>query len=363
MTILISNLINVSPQIFNFTNTKKNFFSDEHQISMNKLTMSEDFKFDVHNSLVSIKNDDLTSINPVQSFKHLPTCTGCNQLIKDQFYMKIDESNWHEKCLKCCVCNQVLKRQCFVKQDRIYCHYDYSQLNICKRCYQPIAPNTKAFSGPVHVQCLSCEVCHRVMKPGDQYCRSESSELVCVSCKLMQMTTSFEESNNLSNLSDTESSAMLFDLTYQQLDGEVCSQLNSERLKNMYMDDTIDDEKYTTYGKRPRTILTTAQRKKFKQAFQISQKPTRKTRESLAMETCLSPRVVQVWFQNQRAKIKKIARKQQQHEASEVKNLTKVLNTDSESESSSLYSCQSLPTTSQLYTIQSAYFSPSTVPI
>ena len=69
---------------------------------------------------------------------------------------------------------------------------------------------------------------------------------------------------------------MLFDLTYQQLDGEVCSQLNSERLKNMYMDDTIDDEKYTTYGKRPRTILTTAQRKKFKQAFQISQKPTRK---------------------------------------------------------------------------------------
>ena len=89
--------------------------------------MLEDIKFDVHNSLVSTKNDDLTSINPVQSFKHLPTCTGCNQLIKDQFYMKIDESNWHEKCLKCCVCNQVLKRQCFVKQDRIYCHYDYSQ--------------------------------------------------------------------------------------------------------------------------------------------------------------------------------------------------------------------------------------------
>uniref|UniRef100_A0AC35GA15 Uncharacterized protein n=1 Tax=Panagrolaimus sp. PS1159 TaxID=55785 RepID=A0AC35GA15_9BILA len=62
--------------------------------------------------------------------------------------------------------------------------------------------------------------------------------------------------------------------------------------------------------KRPRTILNSQQRKAFKIAFDKGSKPTKKVREQLASETGLSVRVVQVWFQNQRAKIKKIQRKQ-----------------------------------------------------
>lgn len=44
----------------------------------------------------------------------------------------------------------------------------------------------------------------------------------------------------------------------------------------------------------------------------MSPKPCRKVREALAKETGLSVRVVQVWFQNQRAKMKKIQRKAKQ---------------------------------------------------
>lgn len=64
--------------------------------------------------------------------------------------------------------------------------------------------------------------------------------------------------------------------------------------------------------KRPRTILTSAQRRQFKASFELSPKPCRKVREALAKDTGLSVRVVQVWFQNQRAKMKKIQRKSKQ---------------------------------------------------
>ncbi|NWX92978.1 LMX1A factor, partial [Nothoprocta pentlandii] len=67
-------------------------------------------------------------------------------------------------------------------------------------------------------------------------------------------------------------------------------------------------------SKRPRTILTTQQRRAFKASFEVSSKPCRKVRETLAAETGLTVRVVQVWFQNQRAKMKKIARRQQQQQ-------------------------------------------------
>ncbi|XP_048519129.1 LIM homeobox transcription factor 1-alpha-like [Dendroctonus ponderosae] len=66
--------------------------------------------------------------------------------------------------------------------------------------------------------------------------------------------------------------------------------------------------------KRPRTILTSAQRRQFKASFEVSPKPCRKVREALAKDTGLSVRVVQVWFQNQRAKMKKIQRKQKQED-------------------------------------------------
>lgn len=64
--------------------------------------------------------------------------------------------------------------------------------------------------------------------------------------------------------------------------------------------------------KRPRTILNTQQRRAFKASFDVSPKPCRKVRENLARETGLSLRIVQVWFQNQRAKVKKIQKKRKQ---------------------------------------------------
>ncbi|KAJ8981857.1 hypothetical protein NQ317_017535, partial [Molorchus minor] len=103
--------------------------------------------------------------------------------------------------------------------------------------------------------------------------------------------------------------------------------------------------------KRPRTILTTQQRRAFKASFEVSPKPCRKIRETLAKDTGLSVRIVQthilpfhseltgsfrqVWFQNQRAKMKKIQKKaRQDNKASkDVENDEKKLNVKEEEQS------------------------------
>ena len=77
-------------------------------------------------------------------------------------------------------------------------------------------------------------------------------------------------------------------------------------INNSDLDDDDAGSPNSLRPKRPRTILTAEQRRKFKSYFEITQKPCRKVREKLAEETKLTPRVVQVWFQNQRAKMKKL---------------------------------------------------------
>ena len=58
--------------------------------------------------------------------------------------------------------------------------------------------------------------------------------------------------------------------------------------------------------KRPRTTITAKQLDTLKAAYQISPKPSRHVREQLSQETGLEIRVVQVWFQNRRAKDKRM---------------------------------------------------------
>lgn len=291
-------------------------------------------------------------------------CAGCSKPIKDRYFLKIDQSAWHEGCVHCCVCKQVLVGQCYVRQGKIYCHQHYTRLKLCKRCCQPIAANSKVFPGPVHVECFSCELCSRLMKPGEQYCRrDENGGLVtCLSCNFvasMSQSTYVTKQTEAgsSTMSDAENSCNVLVARYRNGELPETQGLGDMNLP-LFIHGSVEDDRRTNQGvKRPRTILTTAQRRKFKSAFQVSQKPTRKARETLANETGLSPRVVQVWFQNQRAKIKKLARKQ---ESLGDKGLPKTSNTDSDNETMSLYSSQSLPTTPHLNATDTNYMSPNT---
>lgn len=195
--------------------------------------------------------------------------------------MKVMDNCWHENCLQCSMCFMPLTKSCYSRDRRLYCKQDYDRIfgTKCSRCLMPI-PSTelvmRAAGNVYHLHCFCCVVCNHVLQKGDQFVIREGQ----LFCRL-----------------DYERELAMFENSPK-------SDCSSEDNGHMRPDGRRGP-------KRPRTILTTSQRRAFKASFEISSKPCRKVRETLAAETGLSVRVVQVWFQNQRAKMKKIQRKSQ----------------------------------------------------
>lgn len=134
-------------------------------------------------------------------------------------------------------------------------------------------------------------------------------------------TTNSQSSNNLnSNNNNSNSSFASSDASDddQSLDEETAPFHGNKSEQRSTNNETNAPYKKSSamrrITKRPRTILNAVQRYDFKEAFKLSPKPCRKVREHLADKTGLSVRVVQVWFQNERAKVKKMLRRQQQQQ-------------------------------------------------
>lgn len=120
-----------------------------------------------------------------------------------------------------------------------------------------------------HLECFACSICGYRLQTGDEYVLKDGRLLCKIDYENYIIKSELDWPT--SPKSDEESST-------EETDGP-------------------------KGPKRPRTILNANQRRRFKTAFEMNPKPCRKIREVLANETGLSPRVVQVWFQNQRAKV------------------------------------------------------------
>ncbi|XP_028273953.1 LIM/homeobox protein LMX-1.2-like [Parambassis ranga] len=228
-------------------------------------------------------------------------CEGCARIISDRFLMRVNGASWHEECLQCAACQQPLTATCYSRDTKLYCKSDYQQLfaTKCSSCLEKIAPTEfvmRALESVYHLSCFCCCVCERQLCKGDEFVLKES-QLLCKS--------DYErERDLLSTVSPDNSDS----------DKSEDEDLDAKSEKFSAAGKGSDDSKDPRRPKRPRTILTTQQRRAFKASFEVSSKPCRKVRETLAAETGLSVRVVQVWFQNQRAKMKKLARRQQQQQ-------------------------------------------------
>ncbi|XP_057696548.1 LIM homeobox transcription factor 1-alpha [Corythoichthys intestinalis] len=230
--------------------------------------------------------------------QHRPVCAGCHRPIADKFLLRVADGLRHEACARCSACGRALKDSCFVREQRLYCKRDYAELFPvrCGGCSETISPTELVLrAGPAifHLRCFTCSVCGTPLRTGDR-CVLREGRLMCTREDYHRRTCS-------PTSSDTGKS-------------EDVDEDDEEMKERLTRRPTKYDEQESKRPKRPRTILTTQQRRIFKASFEVSSKPCRKVRETLAADTGLTVRVVQVWFQNQRAKMKKLARRQQQQE-------------------------------------------------
>ncbi|XP_032291017.1 LIM homeobox transcription factor 1-alpha [Drosophila virilis] len=229
-----------------------------------------------------------TEVGHIKCEKNYELCEGCGQKIHDRYLMNVGDANWHEQCLACCYCGMQLHHTCYVRNSKLYCKLDYDRLFgvKCAACCHAILPQELVMR-PIpnyvfHLPCFVCYACRLPLQKGEQFMLRDG-QLFCYR-------------------HDLEKEMFLAAAAAQH-----CGFVGLDE------EDLLRPRDGRRGPKRPRTILTSQQRKQFKASFDQSPKPCRKVREALAKDTGLSVRVVQVWFQNQRAKMKKIQRKAKQN--------------------------------------------------
>jgi len=192
----------------------------------------------------------------------LPRCHGCQGIIFDRFILKLGQENerhtcWHSNCLVCSDCHVALTVKCYLRNGQPYCKEDFYKRfakTKCANCEQGIPPTAivrRAQDNVYHLHCFNCILCKRALNTGDEYYLMEDNKLVC------------------------------------KTDYEAAKQREAS-------------------SKRPRTTITAKQLETLKLAYNNSPKPARHVREQLSHDTGLDMRVVQVWFQNRRAKEKRL---------------------------------------------------------
>jgi len=262
-------------------------------------------------TLMSLKNENYSHHQPMEVMQqsqgqHLglgginpqkETCCGCGRHIEDRFLLRVMENSWHETCLQCSDCQIPLTTSCYVRDRKLFCKMDYDKYygTKCTGCGAAVSANElvmRSVGNVYHLPCFQCVVCGHQLQRGDQYVLKDG-QLFC--------------------LLDFEKEFALMTLPHKDWSTSFSPRSDDD---SSLEEDGMDSGKGP---KRPRTILTTSQRRKFKASFEVNPKPCRKVREALAAETGLSVRVVQVWFQNQRAKEKKIARRRNQEANGEGK--------------------------------------------
>merc|ERR1712083_238173 len=194
----------------------------------------------------------------------MEVCRECNKAIQDEFVFVVGSSYLHQECLKCSVCCEERSDSCFSKFEQFYCKKDFYKMfgPKCGACHLVFDETDQVRSigqSQFHVDCFSCSKCGVSLDKGMQAATDQMGNLLC-------------EEDFLSTIEDKEASL-----------------------------EEKDDKK-----RGPRTTIKAKQLDVLRNVFEKTPKPTRLMREQVAKETGLPMRVIQVWFQNKRSKVKRM---------------------------------------------------------
>ncbi|KAL5104716.1 LIM/homeobox protein Lhx3 [Taenia crassiceps] len=203
----------------------------------------------------------------------LPLCIKCHLPLEEKYVVRVRGRFWHSRCALCAVCGCSLSEFCFVLEGRLLCRQDYHRLYAtkCATCKQPMLSHELCMRTGAevhHVSCFVCSVCREPLVVGVEYARDPTTGApVCKPDCLRRSAPSIAAA-------------------------PLAAQLPSATAVSC---------------KRGRTTLSAEQRAQLQRVFEENPRPSKKAREALAEEFGLSVRVVQVWFQNQRAREKKLS--------------------------------------------------------
>ncbi|CAD5121365.1 DgyrCDS9888 [Dimorphilus gyrociliatus] len=274
----------------------------------------------------SASSSSTTSVTPGS----LATCAACGNKISERYKLFVADRFWHESCLRCCVCNTLLEDSLFVKNTQFYCKEDYWERfgPRCSRCSSVIRRGEMVMRTPqtqhiFHTDCFFCITCNARFQPGEEFAMRDN----LVFCKLhyeLPFTPDYCSTNTTpapqippphfyNGVGVNKGRPRKKKNAQQNLEHDRC--LMGIALSHDE-NDTISADGYggqqAPRQKRVRTSFKHHQLRTMKSYFALNQNPDAKDLKQLSEKTGLTKRVLQVWFQNARAKYRRNILKQEQ---------------------------------------------------
>ncbi|CAH2985200.1 unnamed protein product [Chilo suppressalis] len=285
-------------------------------------------------------------------------CAGCGARITDRYYLLALERRWHTPCLRCCECKMPLdsEQRCYARDSSIFCKNDYFRLygsKRCARCNTTISASEmvmRARDLVFHVHCFFCALCNTPLTKGDTfgirdsavYCRlhyetmPEYGPHMAVPAPPQMCPGPYAgpppgphyppyPSPEFSRVEAEVPKGPFFNgaaappprqkgrpRKKKPKDQEIMTanlDLNSEYMEMGFRG--AGGMGGTSRTKRMRTSFKHHQLRTMKSYFAINHNPDAKDLKQLSQKTGLPKRVLQVWFQNARAKWRRMVTKQE----------------------------------------------------